>query len=71
MTMSKPCQRPQRAEIAEIKAQRAEKRLQEEALRAQQRRDGPLPRTPPPLPNATWTYASIGQEQQAREAAVS
>jgi len=66
--MSKPCRRPSRAEIKE---QRSHKRQQEQALRAQQRRDGRLPRTPPPLPNATSTYASIGEEQQAREAAVS
>jgi hypothetical protein len=66
--MSKPCQRPSRAEI---KAQRAEKRQQERALREQQRRDGLLPRTPPPLPNTCSAYANIDEEQQAREAAAS
>ena len=40
-------------------------------MREQQRRDGLLPRTPPPLPNTTSTWASIAEEQQAREAAVS
>jgi hypothetical protein len=66
--MSKPCQRPQQAEI---RALRAHKRQQERALREQQRRDGLLPRTPPPLPNTCSTYADITEEQQAREAAVS
>ena len=66
--MSKPCQRPQQAEI---RALRACKRQQERALRERQRRDGLLPRTPPPLPNPCSTYADIAAEQQAREAAVS
>lgn len=66
--MSKPGRRPSRAEIKE---QRSHKRQQERALREQQRRDGLLPRTPPPLPNTCSTYASIAEEQQAREAAVS
>ena len=66
--MSKPCRRPSRAELKE---QRSHKRQQEKALREQQRRDGLLPRTPPPLPNTTSTCASIAEEQQAREAAVS
>ena len=66
--MSKPCQRPQQAEI---QALRAHKRQQERALREQQRQAGLLPRTPPPLPNTCSTYASIAEEQQVREAAVS
>jgi hypothetical protein len=66
--MSKPCRRPSRAAIKE---QRSHQRQQEQALRAQQRRDGLFARTPPPVPNATSTYASLGEEQQAREAAVS
>ena len=66
--MSKPCQRPQQAQI---RALRAHKRQQEKALREQQRRDGLLPRTPPPLPNTCSAYASIAEEQQARETAVS
>ena len=61
--MSKPGRRPSRAEIKE---QRSHKRQQERALREQQRRDGLLPRTPPPLPNTCSTYASIAEEQQAR-----
>ena len=66
--MSKPCRRPSRAELKE---QRSHKRQQEKALREQQRRDGLFPRTPPPLPNTTSTYASLAEEQQAREAAAS
>ena len=66
--MSKPCRRPSRAELKE---QRSHKRQQEKALREQQRRDGLFPRTPPPLPNTTSTCASLAEEQQAREAAVS
>ena len=66
--MSEPCCRPS---CAELKEQRSHKRQQEKALREQQRRDGLLPRTLPPLPNTTSTYASIDEEQQAREAAVS
>jgi len=66
--MSKPCRRPSRAELKE---QRSHKRRQEKALREQQRRDGLLPRTPPPLPNTCSAYANIDEEQQAREAAAS
>ena len=65
--MSKPSQRPKR-EV--IKAQRRKKKQQEKALRAQQKSQGGLPRTPPALPNACSAYATVAQEQQAREEAV-
>jgi hypothetical protein len=66
--MSKPCRRPSRAAI---KQQRAYKKQQEQALRTQQRQDGLVPRRPAPLPNGCSTYATIAEEQQARETAVS
>jgi hypothetical protein len=66
--MSKPCRRPTRAAIKE---QRAHKKQQEQALRTQQRQDGLVPRRPAPLPNGCSAYATIAEEQQAREAAVS
>jgi hypothetical protein len=66
--MSKPCRRPQRAAIKEL---RSHKKQQEQALRKQQRQDGLIPRAPAPLPNRCSAYASIAEEQQAREAAVS
>jgi len=66
--MSKPCCRPSRAAIKE---QRAHKKQQEQALRHQQRQDGLLPHAPAPLPNGCSAYATIAEEQQAREAAVS
>ena len=66
--MSKPCRRPQRAEI---KAQWAEKKQQEKALGERRCQAGLVPRAPAPLPNACSAYASIAAEQQAREAAVS
>ncbi len=65
--MSKPSQRPQREAI---KAQRRKKEQQEKALRARQISEGLFPRTPPALPNACSAYASVAQEQQAREEAV-
>lgn len=66
--MSKPCRRPQRAAI---QAQCAHKKQREQALGAQRRADGLLPRAPAPLPNTCSAYATIAAEQQAREAAVS
>jgi hypothetical protein len=65
--MSKPSQRPQREAI---KAQRRHKKQQEKALRAGQISDGLFPRTPPALPNTCSAYATVVQEQQAREEAV-
>jgi len=66
--MSKPCRCPQRAAIKE---QRAHKKQQEQALRKEQREAGLIPRRPAPLPNRCSAYATIAEEQQAREAAVS
>jgi len=66
--MSKPSRRPHRAEI---KAQRRKRKQQHKALRERQLAEGRLPRTPPPLPNPCSAYATILQEQQAREEAVS
>ncbi len=65
--MSKPSRRPNREAI---KAQRRKKKRQEKALRAQQITEGHFPRIPPPLPNACSAYATVAQEQQAREEAV-
>jgi hypothetical protein len=66
--MSKPCRRPKRAEI---KALRREKRAREADLRAQLQRGGHAPEPASALPNRLSTYASVDEEQQAREAAVS
>jgi hypothetical protein len=66
--MSKPCRRPSR-EL--IKEQRREKRQQEKTLRQSQIREGLFPRTPRALPNACSAYATVSQEQEAREQAVS
>jgi hypothetical protein len=66
--MSKPCRRPNRAEI---KAQRCAKRAQEQALRDWLRYNDPPRRAVAALPNGCSAYASIAEEQQAREAAVS
>jgi hypothetical protein len=65
--MSKPCRRPNRAEI---KAQRCAKRAQEQALRDWLRYNDPQRRAVAALPNGCSAYASIAEEQQAREAAV-
>ena len=65
--MSKPSRRPGREAIKE---QRCKKKRQEKALREQQVSKGLLPKTPPPLPNLCSTYATVAQEQQAREEAV-
>jgi hypothetical protein len=48
-----------------------EKKHQEKALRSCQITEGLFPRTPPALPNACSAYATVAQEQQAREEAVS
>jgi len=66
--MSKPSRRPSREAIKE---QRRHKKQQEAALRASQIREGLFPRTPPALPNACSAYATVAQEQEAREQALS
>jgi len=65
--MSKPSRCPQREAIKE---QRRKKKQQEKALRARQLSEGLLPRTPPALPNTCSACATVAQEQQAREQAV-
>jgi hypothetical protein len=66
--MSKPSRRPSREAIKE---QRRNKKGQEQVLRESQLRQGLFPRTPPALPNACSAYATVAQEQEAREQAVS
>jgi hypothetical protein len=65
--MSKPSRRPQREEI---KAQRCQKKHQEKALRDRHREAGLVPRPVPALPNTCSADATIAQEQEAREQAV-
>jgi hypothetical protein len=60
--MSKPSRRPSRALIKE---QRREKRQQEQALRARQRREGLCPRTPPALPNTCKDLPTIWEVFEA------
>ena len=66
--MSKPCRRLTRAGI---RAQRGNKRRQEKALNATQRAMGFVPTSPAPLPNRCSPFATIAEEQAAREDAVS
>jgi hypothetical protein len=66
--MSKPCRRPTRAAIKEL---RSAKKQQEKALNTKQRASGPFPSVPVPLPNRCSTFTTIAEEQAAREDAVS
>ncbi|TLD46815.1 MAG: hypothetical protein FAZ92_00895 [Accumulibacter sp.] len=66
--MSKPCRRPTRAGI---RAQRSDKRRQEQALNAKRRAMGQRPQSPPPLPNRCSAFTTIDEERAAREHAVS
>ena len=66
--MSQSSRRPQREAIKE---QRRAKKQQAKALRDGQLSEGLVPRMPPALPNTCSAYATIVQEQQAREEAVS
>ncbi|RDE50551.1 MAG: hypothetical protein DVS81_10930 [Candidatus Accumulibacter meliphilus] len=66
--MSKACRRPTRAGIRE---QRSHKRRQEKALNAKRRALGFVPTSPAPLPNSCSPFATIAEEQAAREDAVS
>ena len=65
--MSKPSRRPQRETL---KAQRRKKKQQEKVLRVRQIAEGFILRPPPALPNTCSAYATVAQEQQAREDAV-
>jgi hypothetical protein len=66
--MSKPCRRPTRAAIKEL---RSEKKRQEKALNAKLRATGQVPHSPASLPNRCSTFATVAEEQEAREDAVS
>jgi hypothetical protein len=66
--MSTPCRRPTRAGIRE---QRRNKRRQEKALNAKRRARGAVPHSPAPLPNGCSAFATIAEEREAREDAVS
>ena len=66
--MSSAGQRPDRAAI---EAQQSQKRQQEMALAAERQQTGQRPRRPAALPNSLSAYATVAEEQQAREEAVS
>ena len=66
--MSTPCRRPTRAGIRE---QRRNKRRQEKALNAKRRARGAVAHSPAPLPNGCSAFATIAEETEAREDAVS
>ncbi len=66
--MSKPCRRPTRVAIKKL---RSEKKQQEKALNAKLRASGQVPHSPASLPNRCSTFATIAEEKEAREDAVS
>ena len=66
--MSKPCRRPTRVAIKKL---RSEKKQQEKALNAKLRASGQVPHAPASLPNRCSTLATVAEEQEAREDAVS
>ena len=66
--MSKPGLRPARAALKEL---RSEKRRQEKALNAKLRATGQVPHSPASLPNRGSAFATVDEEQEAREDAVS
>ncbi|MER2518674.1 MAG: hypothetical protein ABTR92_20130, partial [Candidatus Accumulibacter phosphatis] len=66
--MSKPCRRPTRTALKE---RRSEKKRQEKALNAKLRASGQVPHSPACLPNRCSAFATVGEEQKAREDAVS
>jgi hypothetical protein len=66
--MSKPCRRPTRAAIKDL---RSTKKQQEKALNLKLSATGPLPNAPVPLPNRCSTFTTTAEEQAAREEAVS
>lgn len=66
--MSKPCRRPTRVAIKKL---RSEKKRQEKVLNAKRRAMGFVPTSPAPLPNSCSPFATIAEEQAAREDAVS
>jgi hypothetical protein len=66
--MSKPCRRPTRAAI---KGLRCQKKQQEKALNAKLRAAGQVPHATPSLPNRCSAFATVAEEKEAREDAVS
>ena len=66
--MSKPCRRPARAAIQEL---RSEKKRQEKALNAKLRATGQVPPSAASLPKRGSALATVDEEQEAREDAVS
>jgi hypothetical protein len=66
--MSKPCRRPTRAALKEL---RSEKKRQEKVLNAKRRASGQVLHSPTSLPNRCSAFATVGEEREAREDAVS
>lgn len=66
--MSKPCRRPTRVALKKL---RSTKKQQEEALNAKLSATGALPSAGVSLPNRCSTFATVAEEQAAREEAVS
>ena len=66
--MSKPCRRPTRAALKKL---RSTKKQQEKALNAKLSATGALPSAGVSLPNRCSTFATVAEEQAAREEAVS
>ena len=66
--MSKPCRRPTRVAIKKL---RSEKKRQEKVLNAKLRATGQVPHSAAPLPNRSSAFATVDEEQKAREDAVS
>ena len=66
--MSKPCRRPTRVAIRGL---RSKKKQQEKTLNAKRRALGLVPTSPASLPNRCSAFATVAEEQAAREDAVS
>ena len=66
--MSQPCRRPTRVAIKKL---RSEKKRQEKVLNAKLSATGSLPNAPVPLPNRCSALATVAEEKEAREDAVS
>lgn len=66
--MSKPCRRPTRAAIKDL---RSTKKQQEKALNLKLSATGQVPHAPLSLPNRCSAFATIAEEKEAREDAVS
>lgn len=66
--MSQPCRRPTRAALQE---QRSKKKQQEKALNLKRSARGHVLHSSAPLPNRCSAFATVAEEQKAREDAVS